>query len=183
MLKVSRLTIVAFVFIPFNFSCSFFGMNFKQLGTGTLDIGYFFLGAFLAGVFVFILTGLIVSFSSTATKAKARLVDRGWYIRGRKRHECSCTNVMRLPIPEFSPEAAIDDISLSDVIWEWTLRHSPRARHFIGFWQRVEHKLAEDLAMKWGRPVIINEISREQVTRRIIEMAWTRITNVGRTRT
>jgi hypothetical protein len=41
-LVVTRLTILAFIFIPLNLVCSFFGMNFVELGTGRLKIWVFF---------------------------------------------------------------------------------------------------------------------------------------------
>jgi CorA-like Mg2+ transporter protein len=40
--EVTKLTRLAFIFIPLSFLCSFFGMNFKQLGTGTLSIWIWF---------------------------------------------------------------------------------------------------------------------------------------------
>lgn len=39
---VTRLTRLAFVFIPLSFTTSFFGMNFRQLGTGELAIWVWF---------------------------------------------------------------------------------------------------------------------------------------------
>lgn len=42
---VAKLTRLAFFFIPLSFVCSFFGMNFKQLGQGTLHIWIFFVAA------------------------------------------------------------------------------------------------------------------------------------------
>ena len=54
--SVRRLTLVAFVFIPLNFATSFFGMNFHQLGTGSLNLGWFFLLAALAGILSFVLS-------------------------------------------------------------------------------------------------------------------------------
>ena len=46
--SIGRLTLVAFVFIPLNFATAFFGMNLRQLGTGSTSAGYFFLGALVA---------------------------------------------------------------------------------------------------------------------------------------
>ena len=45
----TRLTLIAFIFIPLNFATSFFGMNVKQLGTGGTHVGFFILTAALAG--------------------------------------------------------------------------------------------------------------------------------------
>jgi hypothetical protein len=39
---VTKLTLVAFVFLPFTFTASFFGMNVKELGTGTSAMWVYF---------------------------------------------------------------------------------------------------------------------------------------------
>lgn len=39
---VTKLTLVAFVYLPFTFTAGFFGMNFKELGNGTLHLWIFF---------------------------------------------------------------------------------------------------------------------------------------------
>jgi CorA-like Mg2+ transporter protein len=39
---VTKLTLVAFVYLPFTFTAGFFGMNFKELGTGTIPLWIFF---------------------------------------------------------------------------------------------------------------------------------------------
>jgi len=39
---VAKLTLVAFFYIPFSFTTSFFGMNFQQLGTGKLSVWAWF---------------------------------------------------------------------------------------------------------------------------------------------
>lgn len=39
---VTKLTIVAFVYLPFSFTAGFFGMNFKELGNGTISLWIFF---------------------------------------------------------------------------------------------------------------------------------------------
>lgn len=43
--QVTRLTRLAFIFIPLSFLTSFFGMNFKELGTGTLSVWVWFVPA------------------------------------------------------------------------------------------------------------------------------------------
>lgn len=40
--SVTKLTLVAFVYLPFTFTAGFFGMNFKELGNGTLQLWYYF---------------------------------------------------------------------------------------------------------------------------------------------
>lgn len=39
---VTKLTLVAFVYLPFTFTAGFFGMNFKELGNGTIHLWIFF---------------------------------------------------------------------------------------------------------------------------------------------
>lgn len=39
---VTKLTVVAFVYLPFTFTAGFFGMNFKELGNGTISLWIFF---------------------------------------------------------------------------------------------------------------------------------------------
>ncbi|KAJ5794325.1 hypothetical protein N7457_000924 [Penicillium paradoxum] len=40
--SITKLTIVAFVYLPFTFTAGFFGMNFKELGSGTIPLWIFF---------------------------------------------------------------------------------------------------------------------------------------------
>lgn len=40
--SVTKLTLVAFVYLPFTFTCGFFGMNFRELGNGTISLWIFF---------------------------------------------------------------------------------------------------------------------------------------------
>lgn len=54
-----RLTLIAFIFIPLNFATSFFGMKVQQLGTGSTNIGYFFLAAVSAGRFAILLSSIV----------------------------------------------------------------------------------------------------------------------------
>ena len=39
---VAKLTFIAFFYIPLSFVCSFFGMNFEELGTGKLSLWTWF---------------------------------------------------------------------------------------------------------------------------------------------
>jgi CorA-like Mg2+ transporter protein len=39
---VTKLTLVAFVYLPFTFTSGFFGMNFQELGTGTIPLWIYF---------------------------------------------------------------------------------------------------------------------------------------------
>lgn len=43
---VTKLTVVAFVYLPFTFTCGFFGMNFKELGSGEISLWIFFAASF-----------------------------------------------------------------------------------------------------------------------------------------
>lgn len=43
---VTKLTIVAFVYIPFSFTAGFFGMNFHELGNGSMSLWVYFAASF-----------------------------------------------------------------------------------------------------------------------------------------
>lgn len=45
--RVERLTLLATVFIPLNFTCALFGMNVVQFGTGKVELWWFFVSAVL----------------------------------------------------------------------------------------------------------------------------------------
>jgi Mg2+ and Co2+ transporter CorA len=62
---VAKLTRLAFFYIPLSFTASFFGMNFKQLGTGVLSIWVWF----AASLPVFLISILFLA------------VDIMWYLR------------------------------------------------------------------------------------------------------
>jgi len=80
-----RLSMVAFVFIPLSFTTSFFGMNIRELGTGSLSIGYFFLLAVLSGGFCIILGTFLMSMERYLSLIKREAVRKwsGWKARSR----------------------------------------------------------------------------------------------------
>jgi Mg2+ and Co2+ transporter CorA len=51
---VGKLTFLAFLYIPLSFTASFFGMNFHQLGTGTLSIWVWFVASCLVTAVTFL---------------------------------------------------------------------------------------------------------------------------------
>jgi hypothetical protein len=59
---VAKLTLVAFFYIPFSFTTSFFGMNFQELGTGKLSVWAWF--ATSIPVFLITLAFLILDVSA-----------------------------------------------------------------------------------------------------------------------
>ena len=71
-----RLTLVAFVFIPLNFATSLFGMNVKQFGTGSTNIGFFFLTAALAGTVGILLSLGIKPIERKISRAKKLFASR-----------------------------------------------------------------------------------------------------------
>lgn len=111
----SRLTLVAFVFIPLSFSSSFFGMNIQQLGTGSIHLGYFFLLAVLAGGLAYILT------------AAVKPVEAAW-LRARQRYAAH----------EWQDESAVDSITKSDIFWGYARRHSRVTRMIYEYWKADE---------------------------------------------
>ncbi|KAB8346206.1 hypothetical protein FH972_023251 [Carpinus fangiana] len=85
--SVRRLTIIAFLFLPLNFATSFFGMNIKQLDTGTVNIGYFFLLAILLGLLSYVLTVSVkpMEASWAAHKRKvAAAAAADWTVYGKR---------------------------------------------------------------------------------------------------
>ncbi|PVH75890.1 hypothetical protein DL98DRAFT_657836 [Cadophora sp. DSE1049] len=74
--SVRRLTFVAFVFIPLSFSCSFFGMNIKQLNAGTVNIGYFFVLAILSALVAYVISVSIKPSEQGLKRARKRYVRR-----------------------------------------------------------------------------------------------------------
>lgn len=63
---VAKLTLVAFFYIPFSFTTSFFGMNFQELGTGKLSVWAWF--ATSIPVFLITLAFLILDGSAFRSK-------------------------------------------------------------------------------------------------------------------
>ncbi|KAF2160590.1 hypothetical protein M409DRAFT_28976 [Zasmidium cellare ATCC 36951] len=73
---VEKLTRLAFVFVPMSFSCAFFGMNFKEIGQGTLSLWVWF----AVTVPIFVLS-LVLMVSNLRRRVS-------WYLglRGRQTH-------------------------------------------------------------------------------------------------
>jgi Mg2+ and Co2+ transporter CorA len=65
---ITRLTYLAFFFVPLSFTASLFGMNFKQLGTGILDIWW---------MFVVLVPLVLFSFAVSSWDSIVRVVRRG----------------------------------------------------------------------------------------------------------
>jgi hypothetical protein len=55
-ITLHRLTLVACAFLPLCFATSFFGMNIKEMNTGTVHVGYFVLVAILSACFAILLS-------------------------------------------------------------------------------------------------------------------------------
>ena len=64
------------VFIPLSFAASVFGMNVEQLGTGTINLGYFFLVAILSSLLAIILAVNVKPVESFWAKARDRYGER-----------------------------------------------------------------------------------------------------------
>lgn len=150
-------------------------MNFKQLGNGTLDIGYFFLGTFLAGVLVFVLTAMITSFANAMVIAKEKVLKRG---RGdpRAQYNCSCLEV--LPSTRYKHDLTVNDVTSTMVIWYWILRRSKGARSLTKLWKQVEHELGEELATRKGGSVTVDDVSMIQILLRICSRVWSNLSAV-----
>jgi hypothetical protein len=123
--------LVAFVFIPLSFASSFFGMNLKQLGTGKLNIGYFFLLAFLAG-------GL-----SLALALSVQPLEAAW-TRARRRHA--------LREYEDDDEDLIASITKREISYAYLRRHVPAAQLIHDKWEDTKGTLADDFGGPYSDP-------------------------------
>ncbi|KAH0539016.1 hypothetical protein FGG08_004410 [Glutinoglossum americanum] len=116
--SVRRLALVAFVFIPLNFATSFFGMNFEQLGTGTLNIGYFFLLAALAG-------GLSLALSTTLKPIEAAWLQARYRFALREYQD--------------NDKELVASITKRQIIWAFVRRHFPPARMVYESWEDAKY--------------------------------------------
>ena len=73
---IHRLSLVAMFFIPLSFATSFLGMNVEQLGTGKIDIGFFFLAAALAGAIVIALTLAVKPLDRAMNESRMRIAAK-----------------------------------------------------------------------------------------------------------
>ncbi|KAK0100603.1 hypothetical protein ONS95_007058 [Cadophora gregata] len=128
--SVRKLTFVAFVFIPLSFSCSFFGMNIKQLDSGTVNIGYFFLLAFLSALLAYIISASIKPSEQGLARARDRFADREM-----------CDDSESL-------------ITARRILWKWMTRKLTVLRKLDDKWDLAERKALEthdwdDTAFTW----------------------------------
>ncbi|KAM3428746.1 hypothetical protein MY4824_008657 [Beauveria thailandica] len=118
---VRRITIVGIVFIPLSFATSFFGMNFEQLGAGTLHIGFFFLLAAIAGLAAWALAASIEPTERLWTRARNRLGEREYPF--------------------------LDDytwVTKTMIVWSWMCRKSLLARTMDRLWQEEKGNLMDE---------------------------------------
>lgn len=64
------------VFIPLSFATSFFGMNLEQLNSGTINVGYFILVAFISGLVAWALAASIGPSERLWDRARNRYGER-----------------------------------------------------------------------------------------------------------
>jgi len=93
-------------------------MNLKQLGTGSVHLGYFFLLAALSGSLAFVLAACITP------------IENAW-MRARKRYK----------IREFNDDTDYEWVTKSMIIWAWVRRHSTIATKINNLWFEEEEKL------------------------------------------
>jgi hypothetical protein len=120
--KICRLTFVAFIFIPLSFSSGFFGMNVKQLGTGTVSLEYFFLLAFVTGLLAYILSACLKPSEEALSKARHKYGAREFYD---------------------DSESLVDGISWSTLMWDWAKRRTQFLKAFDQAWQKARWEVAE----------------------------------------
>ena len=105
-----------------NFATSFFGMNFKQLGNGTLNIGYFFLTAITTGLTAFLLA------------ASIKPVERFWK-RARNNYGEQ----------EFNFRDNYEWVTKSTVVWWWFRKKVRPADTLYGMWNVCAGRYMDDL--------------------------------------
>ncbi|KAF8855498.1 hypothetical protein BDZ45DRAFT_746394 [Acephala macrosclerotiorum] len=161
---LKQLTIVAFIFIPLNFSCSFFSMNVKQLNESTMDIRYFFLGSFIARIIAWALSAAISALIKALTTAREDIALNG-------------------PIkvlPEYEPQEYVGDkltpdtVSLSLVVREWVLFHSKGAMACARYWEQIRVELATEKG-SYDPLGIASEVSLREILARIFHHARLRL--------
>ena len=99
------------VFIPLSFAASVFGMNVEQLGTGTINLGYFFLVAILSSLIAIILAVNVKPVERFWAKARDRYGER-----------------------EFQVKDDYSWVSKSMILWGWIRHNSSLATKIHDLW-------------------------------------------------
>jgi hypothetical protein len=118
-------------------------MNIRQLGTGELNIGYFFLLAALAG-------GLCFVFSTTLGPLEA-----AWW-RARRRYA--------LREYQDDDKDLIASITKSEIFWSFVRRHFPPANAVYKSWRGSKEALAEELEGISGEFIDLEELSFKSIS-------------------
>jgi hypothetical protein len=124
-LHACRITLVGIVFIPLSFATSFFGMNFEQLGAGTLHIGYFFLVAAISALIAWALSASIGPAERLWNRARRRFGER-----------------------EYGMDDANGEnyrwVTKKTVIWGWMRQHFSLAERLTNLWYQEKNKRMEE---------------------------------------
>src|SRR4051812_28979993 len=97
-------------------------MNFTQLGTGKLNIGYFFLLAALAGALAFVLSMTVKPLEATWLRARRRYALREY---------------------GDNDKDLVSSITKSQIFWAFIRRHFSPAKAIYDSWEDAKHNLSE----------------------------------------
>lgn len=109
-------------------------MNLEQLGTGKLNIGYFFLLAVLAG-------GLSFALSTTV-----KPLEVAW-LRARQR--------FALRMYGNDEKELVASITKGQMFWEFIRRHFPPAKAVYDAWEDAKYSLSGKLGGKYMEPEVV----------------------------
>jgi hypothetical protein len=118
-------------------------MNLRQLGTGELNIGYFFLLAALAGGVSFVLSTTLAPLEAAWLRARRRYAIREY---------------------DYDDKYLIASITKSTIFWSFVRRHFPPANAVYKSWRASKVSLAEELEGISGEFIDPEELSFKSIS-------------------
>lgn len=116
-------------------------MNVKQLGTGTVHLGYFFLLAALAGVLAYIISATVKPIEAAWLEARRRYAIREW-----------------------EDDSGIVHVTKLNIFWAFARRHLRIADIVHDHWEDTKLILSEEEEVYIDR----DEIAKMRVLRRFV---------------
>jgi hypothetical protein len=118
-------------------------MNFRQLGTGKLNIGYFFLLAALAGGVCFVLSATLAPLEAAWGRARKRYARREYAMDER---------------------SVIEEVTKRNIFWSFVRRHFPPTNSVYKSWNGSKEALAEELEGTSGEFIDPEELSFKTIS-------------------
>jgi hypothetical protein len=118
-------------------------MNIPQLGTGELNIGYFFLLAALAGGLCFVFSTILGPLDAAWQKARRRYTVREY---------------------QNNDKDLIASITISEIFWSFIRRHFPPANVVYKSWRGSKEALAVELEGISGELIDPEELSFKSIS-------------------